>query len=65
MIALSFAMVKGTSYQDVRQRICRIISDLYMQFEFLADSEKLNDKEKALYQAVSSDMADHIAAESL
>lgn len=65
VIALSFAKVKGTSYQDVRQRICRIISDLYMQFEFLADSKKLNEKEKALYQAVSSDMADHIAAESL
>ena len=65
VIALSFAKVKGTSYQDVRQRICRIISDLYLQFEFLADSGKLSEKEKALYQAVSSDMTDPVAAESL
>lgn len=65
VIALSFAKVKGTSYQDVRQRICRILSDLYMQFEFLAGSDKLSKKEKELYQAVSSDMADPVAAESL
>lgn len=65
VIALSFAKVKGTSYQDVRQRICRILSDLYMQFEFLAGSDKLSEKEKELYQAVSSDMTDPVAAESL
>lgn len=49
VIALSFAKVKETSYQDVRKRICRIISDLYRQFEFLMDSEKLSEKEKELY----------------
>lgn len=65
VIALSFAKAKGTSYQDIRQRICRILSDLYLQFEFLADSDQLSEKEKALYQAVSSDMTDPVAAESL
>lgn len=65
VIALSFAKVKETSYQDVRKRICRIIADLYRQFEFLMDSEKLSGKEKELYQAVSVDMEDYVAAESL
>ncbi len=65
VIALSFAKVKETSYQDVRKRICRIIADLYRQFEYLMDSEKLSGKEKELYQAVSVDMEDYVAAESL
>ena len=65
VIALSFAKVKETSYQGVRQRICRIIADLYRQFEFLLDSEKLSQKEKELYQLVSADMEDYIAAKSL
>lgn len=65
VIALSFAKVKETSYQDARKRICRIITDLYRQFEFLLDSDKLSKKEKELYQLVSADMEDYIAAESL
>ena len=65
VIALSFAKVKETSYQGVRKRICRIIADLYRKFEFLADSDKLSEKEKELYQMVSVDMEDYVAAESL
>ena len=65
VIALSFAKVKETSYPNVRKRICRIIADLYRQFEFLSDSVRLSQKEKELYQLVSADMEDHVAAESL
>ena len=65
VIALSFAKVKETSYQDVRKRICRIIADLYRQFDFLLDGGKLGPKEKELYQMVSADMEDYVAAESL
>ncbi|MDE6674917.1 MAG: ATP-binding protein [Acetatifactor sp.] len=65
VIALSFAKVKETSYQDVRKRICQIIKDLYNQFDFLVDSGKLNDSEKEAYQKISADMEDYIAADSL
>ncbi len=65
VIALSFAKVKETSYQEARKRICRILSDLYRQFDFLWNSEKLTPREKELYQAVSDDMEDYVAAESL
>ena len=48
VIALSFAKVKETSYQEARKRICRILSDLYRQFDFLWNSEKLTPREKDL-----------------
>ena len=65
VIALSFAKVKEVSYLAARKKICRIIADLYRQFEYLEDSEKLTPKEKELYRAVSADMEDHVAEESL
>ncbi|MCM1302600.1 MAG: ATP-binding protein [Lachnospiraceae bacterium] len=65
VIALSFAKVKESSYPGVRKRICWIIADLYRQYEFLLDSEKLSQKEKELYRAVSADMEDYVAVESL
>ncbi len=65
VIALSFAKVKETTYQEARKKICRILSDLYRQFDFLWNSEKLTPREKELYQAVSDDMEDYVAAESL
>ena len=65
VIALSFAKVKESSYQEARKKICRILSDLYRQFDFLWNSEKLTPREKELYQAVSDDMEDYVAAESL
>ncbi|MBD5529746.1 MAG: AAA family ATPase [Lachnospiraceae bacterium] len=65
LIALSFAKVKETSYQNVRKRICQIIKDLYNQFDFLVDSGKLNNSEKEAYHKISADMEDYIAADSL
>ncbi|MCM1541425.1 MAG: ATP-binding protein [Blautia sp.] len=65
VIALSFAKVKESSYPGARKRICWIIADLYRQYEFLLDSEKLSQREKELYRAVSADMEDYVAAESL
>ncbi|MCI9072426.1 MAG: AAA family ATPase [Lachnospiraceae bacterium] len=65
VISLSFAKVKETSFQGAQKRICRILSDLYRQFDFLRESEKLTSQEKELYQAVSDNMEDYVAAESL
>ena len=65
VIALSFAKVKETSYQDARKRICQIIKDLYNRFDFLVDSGKLNESEREAYQKISADMEDYIAADSL
>ena len=65
VIALSFAKVKENTYQNARKRICRIIADLYRKFDFLLDSEKLNERDRELYRIVSADMEDYVAAESL
>lgn len=65
VIALSFADVKGETYQDARKRICEIIMDLFNQFDFLVDSGKLSDNEKETYQKILADMEDYIAANAL
>ena len=65
VIALSFAKIKGVSYQNVRKEICQTISDLFNQFYFLLESGKLNEYEKKSFNKISDDMEDHIAANSL
>ncbi len=65
VIALSFAKIKGASYQNVRKEICQTISDLFNQFHFLLESGKLNEYEKKSFHKISDDMEDHIAANSL
>jgi hypothetical protein len=65
VIFLSFAKVKERSFQGMRERICRLILDLYNQYDFLLDGEVLNEKEKVAYQEISLDMTDSLAADSL
>lgn len=65
VIFLSFAKVKETSYLNARRRICQSITDLYNQFDFLLDSDKLNDGEKERYRNVSAEMEEYIAVDSL
>ena len=65
VIALSFAKVKGSTYQDVRRGICQILAEVYNQFYFLLESGKLNDNEKKLFNRISDNMEDHVAANSL
>ena len=65
VIALSFAKIKGTSYQNVRRELCQTISELFNTFHFLLESGKLNEYEKNMFYKISDDMEDHIAANSL
>ena len=65
VIALSFAKVKGSSYRDVKMAIGQIIAEAYNQFYFLLESGELNDNEKKLFNRISDDMEDHVAANSL
>ncbi len=65
VIFLSFAKVKETSFQNMRKKICRLIADLYDQYDFLLDGDLLNEKEKVLYQEISVSMEDYLASDSL
>ncbi len=65
VISLSFANVKETTYFNARKKICRIIRNLYNQYDFLMESGTLNEDEKDFCQSVSADMEDYIATDSL
>ena len=65
VIALSFADVKEKTYQDARKRICEIIMDLFSQFSFLAESDRLSENEKMIYQQFSTGTGERMVAGSL
>ena len=65
VIMLSFASVKETTYENTRKKLCHIITELYNRYDFLLDSECLNEKEKEYYRKVSVDMEDYTATEAL
>lgn len=67
VISLSFAAVKGTgNFSDLRRMICRLIYEQYNQYSYLLDVDGLMDeKEKDLFNAVSVNMDNDIAAMSL
>lgn len=46
VIFISFADVKETSYVQARKKMCRIIKEVYNQFDFLISSDVLNESEK-------------------
>lgn len=50
VISLSFASVKENTFADTREKICRMISDLYDDHNYLLDSEKLTANEKFYIQ---------------
>lgn len=65
VILLSFADVKETTFIEARKRICQIITNLYNKFDFVLDTDFLNEKEKEIYRKVSADMENYIAFDSL
>lgn len=48
VIFLSFADIKETSFQEARQKICKIIQMIYNKFDFLLDGDILNENEKKI-----------------
>lgn len=65
VIFLSFAAVKGNTYQDVRDGIIQSILDLYVKYDYLCEGDALNEKEKAYFDFVNADMSDTVAAMAL
>ncbi len=65
MIFLSFADIKGNTFEMARQQICIKILDLYEENEYLLEGDILGESEKAFYKSVSMDMSDAIISTSL
>ena len=62
MIFLSFAGVKADNYEDAREQIFQIITNLYSRHEYLQDSEKLGRKDKEFFDRIGRDMSNSDAS---
>lgn len=65
VIFLSFADIKGSCYDTVREKICQSIANLYMDHHFLLKSGFLEDADAEYFKKISADMNDAAAARSL
>lgn len=65
VISLSFANVKEMDMRSAKQKICQLITDVYVQYDFLRDSKVLTDKDQAFFAQVSMNMEDSVATLAL
>ncbi len=65
VISLSFAKVKENNFSGAKKQICQIITEAYNKYDFLADSDCLNQNEKDEFWKVSPEMEEYRAANSL
>ncbi len=65
VIFLTFAGVKERSFSQARESICRIIKEAYNRFDFLLESDLLNESEKNDFRKISEDMEDSRASFSI
>ena len=65
LIFLSFATVKGNTYETAREGIIQVIINLYTKFSFMLQGDKLCEREKEYFDYMKTDMSDSMAAMSL
>lgn len=58
VISLSFAHIKETTYQNTRGKICRMLAELYANYDFLTEKNKMAENDRAFFKSVSDDMDD-------
>lgn len=54
VVSISLKGVNGNDYGTARSMMCTVVGTEAMRFQFLAESEKLTDKEKALYAQLTA-----------
>ena len=65
VIFMTFAGVKGKDYADTLKTIKISIAELVQDYDYLLESDKLNDEEKQMFKKIKDDMDDIQAAMSL
>ena len=65
VIFMTFADIKETTFSSAKKAVCRNIKKLYNKYDFLLDSDHLNEDEKDMFRKVSPEMEDYIAADSI
>ena len=58
VISLSFANVKENTYEKTKIRLCQTLTDLYIKYVFLRDSDALTQRDREYFDRVSDRMAD-------
>ena len=61
VISLSFAAVKERYYQAAKERICQLITDLYIKNIFLRDCDWMTAADKDFFDSVRTDMPEVVA----
>ena len=54
VLSLSFANVKEKNYKTTREKICRLLTNLYIKYSFLKESELLTDADRAFFDRILS-----------
>ena len=62
VIFLSFAAVKGSTYQSSRESILLLLENVYQQFRFLLQDDILTENERKYFASVGTSMTDASAA---
>lgn len=65
VISLSFANIKETNFVSAKKKICQVLTDVYIQNNFLRDSQVLTDKDRDYFDRISMDMEDSVATLAL
>ncbi|MDO4338306.1 MAG: AAA family ATPase [Eubacteriales bacterium] len=65
VIFVSFAGIKGDTYETVREGIIQVIIDLYAKYSFLLEGDFLNRQEKAYFDYINAGMSDAVASMAL
>ena len=65
VISLSFANIKETTYESTREKICRLLINLYSQYEFLLEEDRVAERNKEFFRSVVTGMNDGVATLAL
>ncbi len=58
VISLSFSLVKDTTYESTRNKICMILADLNEEHRYLLDGDLLGDTDREYFQRINVNMDD-------
>ena len=61
VISLSFACIKENNYESTKIRMYQLLTDLYNKYDYLLESDVLNDKEKQYFSSINRDMREEDA----
>ena len=58
VISLSFAGIKETNYTITRKKICQILTDLYVKYSYIKESEVLTDTDRNFFDRILAENYD-------